>query len=143
MGWVFDGRRMDISIKNTVLFISLIIIVLASCARETYNISYNGVIVDEQNNYPIAHSSIQSFCLYQQNIDNSSTITASTTTDDLGNFQLNFDKGYKITLIIAANDYVETFLQFRPTSNHLPDTIFLKRKDFLQSSVSNPSVNLP
>jgi len=134
---------MDISNKNTILFISLSIIFLASCARETYNISYNGVIVDEQNNYPIAHSSIQSFCLYQQNIDQSSTVAATTSTDSLGNFQLSFDKGYKLTLIIAANDYVETFLQFKPSSNHLPDTIYLKRKDLLQSSASKATVNLP
>ncbi|TLX75254.1 hypothetical protein E9993_10160 [Labilibacter sediminis] len=134
---------MGISNKNTALFIGLTIIFLASCARETYNISYNGVIVDEHNNYPIAHSSVQSFCLYQQNIDQSATHTVNTTTDSLGNFQLNFDKGYKLTLIIAANDYVETFLQFKPSVNHLPDTIYLKRKELLQSSTLKTKTNSP
>jgi len=101
------------------------------------------VILDGESNLPIPHSSIQSFCLFQQNIDNSSTYTASTITDSLGNFQLQFDKGYKISMVIEADNYAERFLQFKPKATHLPDTIFLKKIVIYESSISKPVSNFP
>lgn len=134
---------MNIERKNNIIYICLVIIFSVSCAREAYNISYNGVILDCESNLPIPQSSIQSFCLFQQNIDKSSTYTATTTTDSLGSFQLQFDKGYKITMVIEANDYAERFLQFKPKNTQLPDTIFLKRKVIYESSLSKPLSNFP
>ena len=130
--------RLSGETKTVSLFLTIII--CASCAREAYNISYKGVIVDEETNCPLPFSAVQSFCLYQQNIDRSETQQLNTVSDSLGYFHLKFDKGYKISLAVEAEDYVEQYLQFKPYSSHKPDTIYLKRKLIFQSSTAkNPS----
>ncbi len=129
--------------ESKIVLLILATIICASCAREAYNISFNGVIVDEETNCPVPISIVQSFCLFQQNIDESAIQKISTHTDSLGQFQLKFDKGYQISMAIEAEDYVDKFLQFKPHANHKPDTIYLKRKVILQSSVATTTKNLP
>ena len=127
--------------ENKIIIIILVTIFAASsCTREAYNISYKGVIVDEETNCPLPYSSIQSFCLYQQNIDESNVQQYNTHTDSLGNFQLNFNKGYKISLSVEAEHYMESFVQFKPHASQAPDTIYLKRKLMLQSSNAKKTV---
>jgi len=129
--------------ESKIVLLILALIICASCAREAYNISYNGVIVDEETNCPVTISTVQSFCLFQQNIDESSTQKLSTHTDSLGHFALSFKKGYKISMVIEAEDYIDKFIQFKPYSKHTPDTIYLKRKIILQSSAATNKSNLP
>lgn len=126
-----------------VVFIFIAVFICLSCAREAYNISYTGVVVDEETNCPLLLSSVQSFCLYQQNIDQSATQKLITYTDSLGRFRLKFDKGYKISMAISAEDYVDQFLQFKPITAHVPDTIYLKRKLVLQTSAATKPIDIP
>ncbi len=125
------------------IFTGLTLFICFSCAREAYNISYDGVIADEEDSSPIPYSSVHSFCLFQQNIDESGTFNISTKTDSLGRFSLKFDKGYKISLAITSDHHIEKFLQFKPHNNHTPDTIFLKRRMVLQTSTAKSKKNLP
>lgn len=127
--------------KVVLTFITVFICL--SCAREAYNISYTGVVVDEETNCPLSFSSVQSFCLYQQNIDESAIQKLFTHTDSLGRFKLRFDKGYKIGMAISAEDYVDKFLQFKPLTAFIPDTIFLKRKLVLQTSAATKGMDIP
>ncbi len=123
--------------------IFIVFFIFLSCAREAYNISYTGVIVDEETNCPLPLSGVQSFCFYQQNIDESATQQLITHTDSLGRFKLRFDKGYKISMAITAEDYVDKFLQFKPLTAHIPDTIYLKRKFVLQTSAATKLIDIP
>ncbi len=127
--------------KVVLIFIAFFICL--SCAREAYNISYTGVVVDEETNCPLSLSAVQSFCLYQQNIDESAIQKLITNTDSLGRFKLMFDKGYKIGIAISAEDYVDKFLQFKPITAHIPDTIYLKRKVVLQTSAATKRIDIP
>lgn len=123
--------------------IFIVFFICLSCAREAYNISYMGVIVDEETNCPLPLTTVQSFCFYQQNIDESATQQLFTRTDSLGQFKLRFDKGYKISMIISAEDYMDKSLQFKPLTALIPDTIYLKRKLVLQSSTATRSIETP
>ncbi|SMO65550.1 hypothetical protein SAMN06265379_104115 [Saccharicrinis carchari] len=134
---------MRIFCRCIFIFLPVACFICVSCAREAYNISYTGVVVDEETNCPLPHSVVQSFCLFQQNIDESATLKLNTHTDSLGQFKLTFDRGYKIGMAIAAQDYVNQFVQFKPHPAHIPDTIFLKRKLVLQTSVATKMLNLP
>ncbi len=127
---------MKLTGEKKITFLISLFIIAVSCSREAYNISYNGVIVDEETNCPVPLSSIQSSCLFQKNIDESGIDKINTTTDSLGQFKLQFDKGYQINLAIKAEDYLESTIQFNPVKQ-TPDTIFLKRKMVLQSSISS------
>ncbi len=126
-----------------VVLIFIVFFICISCAREAYNISYAGVVVDEETNCPLLLSSVQSFCFYQQNIDESATQKLITHTDSLGRFMLRFDKGYKISMAISAEDYVDKIFQFKPLTAHIPDTIYLKRKLVLQTSAATKLIDIP
>ncbi|MGQ1783765.1 MULTISPECIES: hypothetical protein [unclassified Saccharicrinis] len=130
---------MSITGESKIGLLILSIIICASCAREAYNISLNGVIVDEETNCPVPLSSVRCYCLYQHNIDESATQKLDTHTDSLGQYQLKFNKGYKITMSIEAKDYVDKFVQFKPYNGHTPDTIYLKRKLVFQTSAASPT----
>ncbi|WP_066633093.1 hypothetical protein [Labilibacter marinus] len=134
---------MQITGESKIVLIIISMILCASCAREAYNISYKGVIVDEETNCPLAFSEVQSFCLFQQNIDESGTQKINTKTNTEGEFLLKFNKGYKISLAIEAEDYINQFIQFKPQPNHAPDTIYLKRKLIYHSSTETPTTDLP
>ena len=127
--------------ESKIELLILSIIICASCAREAYNISFNGVIVDEETNCPVPLSSIQSFCLYQQNIDESASQKISTLSDSLGQFHIKFNKGYSVSMTIKASDYENKFLQFKPYNSQKPDTIFLKRKHVYQTSTAPVRTN--
>jgi len=120
-----------------LLTLTVFFTLISSCVKEAYNITYKGVVVDEETMIPLSNTLITSSCTYQQNIDNSNTINSTSTTDSLGVFSFTFDKGYKISMIIDASDYLLNQIKFYPGSKQIPDTIYLKRKISFQSSIDD------
>jgi len=122
------------AIKYFFIFIGLFLNI--SCIREAYNITGTAVVVDEETLVPVINSSIQSQCYFQLNIDESAKELSRIKTDSLGPFQINFNKGYKVSMIIEADDYANNTFQFNPRREHMPDTIYLKKKIQFESSTA-------
>ncbi len=114
-----------------VLFINF------SCIREAYNITGKAIIVDNETLNPISESSVQSECIFQLNIDESSSDFSNCKTDSLGTFELNFSKGYKVSMVIDAEEYVQNTIVFNPRKEAMPDTIYLKRKISFETSAAS------
>ncbi len=112
------------------LFISI------SCIREAYNISGKAIILDNETLSPISESSVQSQCFFQLNIDESSSDLSNFQTDSLGTFELYFTKGYKVSMVIDANEYEQSTIVFNPRKEQMPDTIYLKRKIRFETSAA-------
>ncbi len=119
------------------VFIILVVYINVSCIREAYNITGSAVVVDDETLNPIINSSVQSQCFFQLNIDESSNDFSNLQTDSLGTFQINFKKGYKVSMIIDASDYVTNTIQFNPRRENMPDTIYLKKKIHFESSAAH------
>ncbi len=113
-----------------------------SCMREAYNVTVKGIILDDETDLPISNSKIVTKCTYQQNIDKSSYSTATSSTDSLGVFQFQFNKGYKIGINIYANGYVEKKIQYYPAKEQLPDTFYLKKKLQYESLLLTPKIHI-
>ncbi len=117
-------------------FIITAIFINFSCIREVYNITGTAIVVDEETLNPVSNSSVHSQCFFQLNIDESSKESSSLKTDSLGIFQINFNKGYKVSMIIESADYVSNTIQFNPRKENMPDTIYLKKKIQFESSAA-------
>jgi hypothetical protein len=102
--------------------------------QEAYNITCKATIVDEETLAPISQSTIHSECIFQQNIDESSAESVITQTDSIGYFEINFKKGYRINMVFGAKDYLANRIQFNPRSELMPDTIYLTKKIYFETS---------
>ncbi len=123
-------------------FITICFLINISCIREAYNITGTAVVVDQETLIPISNSSVQSQCFFQLNIDESTNDFSSLKTDSSGVFQINFKKGYKICMTIDSPDYMSNSLQFNPQKEQMPDTIYLKKKIFFESSTAQIQPNM-
>ncbi len=124
------------NIKYGYLIISIIL--FSSCIKEAYNITCKGVVLDEETMLPIPNSSVHSHCVFQQNIDESSTVSLQVKTDSTGSFLIHFKKGYKISMVFEANNYMRNNIQLYPRVEEIPDTIYLRKIIQLESSVALP-----
>ena len=127
---------MDTAGSRKYYYLFIFLILNASCIREAYNITGKAVLIDEETHAPISNSSILSQCYYQINIDESNFDMHRSKTDSLGIFSLEFDKGYKISMVIDADDYMKDTILYNPGRETMPDTIFMKRKISFESSVA-------
>ncbi|MCW3805554.1 hypothetical protein [Plebeiibacterium marinum] len=129
--------------RKIYFYIISLLIINTSCIREAYYITGNAVVIDDETLAPVSNSSIVSQCFYQENIDKSSFDIQHSKTDSLGSFSLEFNKGYKISMVIDAEDYMKNIIQYNPRRDQLPDTIYLKRRvSFETSAAKAPKANL-
>ncbi len=130
--------------RKHIFFVTVLILSFShiSCMREAYNVSIKGIVMDEESDLPISNTKIVTKCTYQQNIDESSSYTATTSTDSVGVFQFHFNKGYKIGMNIYANGYFNKKVQYYPAKEQFPDTFYLKKKLQYESLLIIPEIHI-
>nr|WP_321405362.1 hypothetical protein [uncultured Carboxylicivirga sp.] len=100
-----------------------------SCSKESYNIVWNGVLLDAESSQPIPFTNIQTKAVYQRNIDHSEEERINLITDETGNFSCLIKKAYLVSVFIENSryqTYTNSFLTYKKT---LPDTLLLQRSN--------------
>lgn len=118
------------------IFILVIGFLLASgCAREAYNISWQGVVVDQSNGQPVKHARILASSSFQANIDETGSQKSHTISDENGKFRIAFRQGFGITVRTSASGFLSGLDYKVVKSSDIRDTIFLSPYPFDASLV--------
>lgn len=115
---------------ETVRFLITILMAGAlttSCIRHFYNVSWNGIVVDEHTNLPVQGCEVSANCFMQGNMDQSQIITYNSKTDIFGSFNIELEKGYKIKSHFYAPGFQKLDLGGQLNPGNLPNVIKLKR----------------
>jgi hypothetical protein len=111
------------------------LLIVTGCAREVYNISWEGVVADKTTGRPVSHARIIATASYQENIDQTAQINKYAVSDEAGRFNLNFSKGFGLTVKTDARGYLGN-LDYKVIKNNLlSDTIFVSPHPFDASLV--------
>ncbi len=111
------------------------ILLVSGCAREAYNISWTGVVVDKTTGKPVKHASISAASSYQVNIDETAEMARYAVSDEYGRFNIAFQRGFGLTVRTSAMGYLSG-LDYKVIRNSsLKDTIFLSPHPFNASLV--------
>lgn len=116
-------------------FFVVITLFLASCAREVYNISWQGVVVDKSTRLPVSNARISAFTTYQKNIDETAEVNRDAISDEDGNFNLSFPKGFGLTVRTSAPGYLGGVDYKVVKRSSISDTIFISSHPFNASLV--------
>ncbi len=119
---------------KTGLFL-LLGLLSASCAREVYNISWSGVVVDKETKQPVPQAQIQASCSYQKNIDETGEEQKYTISDGYGRFKFSFARGFGFRINTSALGYLSGLDYKLVKNNSMSDTIFLSAHPFNASLV--------
>ncbi|MBZ4676050.1 MAG: hypothetical protein JG782_669 [Anaerophaga sp.] len=116
-------------IKSSVIVLGIAVL-LAGCAREVYDITWQGVVADETTGRPVPHAKISAAATYQQNIDETAEINRSSLCDEYGRFNLSFPRAFGLTVKVNAPGYLAG-LQYKVVKKSvLKDTIFITPHPF-------------
>ena len=77
--------------------------ILTSCKNKT-DIIVTGQVTDEAGN-PISNAEVRVSCWYNHDIYDTSLDKNTTKTDNKGNFQVTFEKGYNVYIAVKSKDY--------------------------------------
>ncbi len=117
-------------LKETVGRVAVIIItgiMILSCTRHFYDVSWNGVVVDEETNIPVSRCNITANCYSQGNMDLSEVKAYNTQTNMLGSFNIMLEKGYKIKGNFSSPGFQTYNFSTPLIPGSLPQIIKLKR----------------
>ncbi|MGQ1890343.1 carboxypeptidase-like regulatory domain-containing protein [Thermophagus sp. OGC60D27] len=122
-----------------MLYISGFLLVLtvsfSGCAREVYNVVWEGVVADELTGKPVPHARISASASYQQNIDETAELNQYSLSDEYGRFKLAFPRAFGLTLRVSAPGYLSG-LQYKTVKKaELGDTLFISPNPFNASLV--------
>ncbi len=120
-------------INSVLMFFA--VLVLSGCAREVYNISWNGVIADKTTGQPVPHARIAVSSSYQFNIDETAEIDKYDISDESGRFRVSFPKGFGLTVRVSAPQYLSELNYKVVKRSSLQDTIFISPHPFNASLV--------
>lgn len=115
------------------MFLALLLI--SGCAREAYNISWKGVVVDKSTGKPVKHARILASSAYQANIDETGTQKKYTLSDEYGRFRMSFRRGFGITVRTSASGFLSGLDYKVVKKPDISDTIFLSPYPFNASLV--------
>ena len=119
---------------RTVLFISVIFFT-AGCAREVYDITWEGVVVEKGTKKPVPNTHVFASSVYQKNIDETAQIEDQAVSDEEGRFHLNFPRGFGLTVRSRASGYLNGVDYKVVKKSDISDTIFISRHPFNASLV--------
>ena len=108
---------------------------MTGCAREVYNISWKGVVVDKTTNRPVSHARIIATATYQENIDHTGRKNQYTISDEFGRFEVHFSKGFGLTVKTDAPGYLRGLDYKVIKRSSLLDTIYISPYPFDASLV--------
>jgi hypothetical protein len=116
-------------IKLSVI-VPVINILLSGCAREVYDITWQGVVVNEADGTPVSDARILVAATYQKNIDETAEINRLSVSDEQGRFNVSFPSAFGLTVRVDAPGYL-TGLQYKVVKkSDLKDTLFLTPHPF-------------
>ncbi|MBS2098008.1 hypothetical protein [Carboxylicivirga linearis] len=108
----------------------LILVFLSySCSKESYNVVWNGVILDSETHQPVPFTSIQTKALFQSNIDQSKVEEHHLLSDANGQFFCRFEKAYRVNILVEPTRHQTFNESYFISKSKLPDTIYLHRSD--------------
>ncbi len=113
----------------------LLVLLTISCAKEVYNISWSGVVVDKQTKRPVPHAQIWTSCSFQKNIDETGEEQKYAISDGYGRFKFSFARGFGFRVNTSASGYLSglDYKLIKKASIH--DTIFITSHPFNASLV--------
>jgi len=107
-----------------------ITVLFSGCAREVYDITWQGIVADETNGRPVPHARISAAATYQQNIDETAEINRYSLSDEYGRFNLSFPRAFGLTVKVNAPGYLGG-LQYKVVKKSvLKDTLFITPHPF-------------
>ena len=115
--------------KTYRLGVLILVFLSFSCSKESYNIIWNGVILDSETHQPVPFTSIQTKALYQSNIDQSKAEEQHLFSDANGEFFCSFEKAYRVNILVEPTRHQTFNESYFISKNKLPDTIYLHRSD--------------
>ena len=118
-----------------LIFALLLIIITSSCAREVYDISWRGVVVDKQTGEPVQQAQVSATSVYQKNIDETAEVEDRAVTNEEGRFHLSFPRGFGLTVKTNASGYLNGVDYKVINQPELADTIFISPHPFNASLV--------
>ncbi|WP_291854695.1 carboxypeptidase-like regulatory domain-containing protein [Marinilabilia sp.] len=111
------------------------LLLVSSCAREAYNISWEGVVVDQSSGQPVQNARILATSSYQANIDETGSQKNYTVSDENGQFSIAFRRGFGITVRTSASGFLSGLDYKVVKKPDIRDTIFLSPYPFDASLV--------
>lgn len=111
------------------------LLIITGCAREVYNISWEGVVADKTTGRPVPHARIIATASYQENIDQTAEINQYAVSDESGRFKINFSKGFGLTVKTNARGYLGALDYKVVKTPDLFDTIYVSPYPFDASLV--------
>jgi len=117
------------------IILALSVLFAGSCAREVYNISWEGIVVEENTARPVPNAQVFASCVYQENIDETSKVEDHAVTDENGRFKLSFPKGFGLTVKTNATGYLSGVDYKIIKKPDIADTIFISSCPFNTSLV--------
>nr|WP_321453264.1 hypothetical protein [uncultured Carboxylicivirga sp.] len=107
----------------------LLVFLFLSCSKESYNIIWNGTLLDADSHLPIPFTEIQTTTLHQTNIDYSKKEAFHHLSNESGKFTFKIDKAYQVSVLIESNRHKLYHKSFLLGKTSLPDTIYLKKAE--------------
>jgi hypothetical protein len=119
--------------RSVVLFFAVLL--FSSCAREVYNISWNGIVADKITGQPVADARLIATSSYQHNIDKTAQLNRYAVSDEAGRFSVSFPKGFGLTVKTSASGYLSGVEYMVVKKSSIRDTIFISPHPFNASLV--------
>ncbi|MGM0376589.1 MAG: carboxypeptidase regulatory-like domain-containing protein [Bacteroidota bacterium] len=117
------------------VFFILVIFLAGSCAREVYDLSWEGVVAEKNTGKPVPNARISASSVYQKNIDETAEFEDQDVSDNEGRFQLSFPRGFGLTVRTNASGYLSGVDYKVVKNSEISDTIFISRHPFNASLV--------
>ncbi len=117
---LMDSDRIEALLRLKFLVIaSILLVVMLSSCRNGRDIKVTGRIIDDLTGDPIPHAEVVVLCWYKHNVDDESFKKEAIASDDLGNFGVNFDNGYKVDIASQANGFLPVRKHVNLKSNEI------------------------
>ncbi len=121
--------------SKMILPVLIVITVFTGCAREVYNISWEGVVADKRTHEPVPFAQIEATSIFQENIDETNKESQKTVSDENGHFKVAFHKGFGLTMRTSAPGYLSEIESKVMKTPFLKDTVFISRYPYNTSLV--------